>query len=241
MADPNVDLDKLDPAQGADQAKATPKTVEIALGDAKFTVDPAVAEAIKTAQEAARAAGEKASETESRLNAQLAELQAQLKPAPAADDAEGDDIDTLLFTDPKRAADLIVQRATEQVRAEINTTRAQDQFWVAFYEANPELKEDDLVVKAVLQRDRASLNPLTVEKAIEKLGESTKRYLLDRGIDRKKPEKQRGAEGGTHKGPAASKKDDVSESSPLAGGLTAVLKERAKARRAARSPQEATT
>jgi hypothetical protein len=233
--DPAVDLNSQDPTKGAKPAAGAATNVEIEVDGKKITVQPEVKAALDAAAKAAKDAGVAAAEVEKNLKAQLDEIKAKLPkdPPQAGDPLDG--IDTLLFSDPKKAAQLIKEQAKEEIRAEMGQTNAQTQFWTDFYGAFPELKQDELVVKAIMGRDFADLKPLKVADAIQKLGESTQKYLLDRGVKREPVKKGDKTEGGTESGSKGTKKDDVSKDSPNAGGLTAVLKERQAARRAART------
>lgn len=214
-------------------APAATTPVEVKLGDATFKVDPAVATALTEARKAAEAAGVAAKETEQRLTAQLEELRKQVPAKPAAPAGNEKDIDVLLFSNPKEAAAAIKQEAKDEIRAEMQAREDRAAFWTGFYAAFPELKEDDLVVQAVLSRDFASLKSLQVPEATVKLGESVQKYLLERGIDRKKTKKGGEIEGGTESGVRSPKKGTGEPSLQPTTSLTAVLRERQQKRRAA--------
>lgn len=239
MGDTNMNPD---PNEGKDKGKATeaPKEVELDLGGTKFKVPAAVAAALEGARTEAKTATEKASDVETRLTAQLEELRAKL-PAPKADDANDPlaGIETEIFADPKSAAKKIIeiakQLATGEIAQQNAATNAQTAFWNSFYEEYPELKEDDLVVKAVMNREMASLRPLKVADAIKKLGQDTQKYLLDRGVKREKPKKGKELEGGNERGPRKPNASTESEGSQPAGGISAVLRARREARRASRT------
>ena len=231
-----VDMGKdinLDPnAKGA--AKA-PAPVDLEVDGKKFSVPPEVAAALSAAQKAATDAGVASKDTEAALRKEIEAIQAKLPKDSAKDAPNPDDYDTLLFTNPKAA----IQRIKDEVKADLQAQSAvkdaQVGFWSAFYEEHPELKEDDLVVKAVMSRDMEDLRPLKVAEAIKKLGSATQKYLLDRGVKREKTKKGDKMEGGNEKSPKKSDSSNVSGDSPTTGGITAVLKDRAAARRAARA------
>lgn len=232
VVDANLNTDPVKPAP-------IPTTVEIEVDGKKIAVQPEVKAALDAAAKAAKDAGVAAGEVESRLKAQLDELQKKLEPAKKQAAGRLDSIDTTLFANPAEAARAIIDQAKEELRAELGVSNAQKQFWTDFYEAFPELKGDDLVVKAIMGRDYPDLQPLKVADAISKLGESTQKYLLERGIKREKLAKGQKTEQGTESAGRGTKKDDVSESSPQSGGLTAVLKARREQRRAAQSGKSA--
>lgn len=231
--EPKADLTNSDPTKDTKPAAGAPTTVEIEVDGKKLTVQPEVKAALDAAAKAAKDAGVAAQEVETRLKAQLDELQKKLPQDKQQPSDPLDGIDTLLFSNPKEAARKLLDQAKAELRAEMGVTDAQKQFWSDFYDAYPELKGDDLVVKAIMGRDFADLKPLKLEEAIKKLGESTEEYLLERGVKREPVKKGDKTEPGTEKGHKETKKDDVSESSPNAGGLTAVLRARREARRVA--------
>lgn len=222
------------PATGA----TAPVVEKLTLDGKEFEVPPAVAAALKAAKDAASAAGT----TEADLRAQLEAAKKAAPATPAKAAATGEDIETLLFTDPKRAAKMIVDTAVAQVRAEYGVEKAQIGFWNDFYKSNPDLADADLVVKAVMQREMGKLSPMSVEKAAEHLAEASKKELLRLGVTQKQGKgggKAPVAEGGTEGHRKPSKDTDTSESSPQSGGLSAVLKERQEARRASREGKTA--
>lgn len=223
--------------------KPAAQTVELDIGGTKFAVPPAVAAALSDAKAAAEAAGSKAGEIEARMKAELEALAAKLpKEQPKSGGDPNDDLETSLFTNPKEAIERIiataVQQATNSIRGETAITNAQNAFWTNFYEAHPELKGDDLVVKAVMNRDFAELKPLKVADAIKKLGEATQKYLLERGVTRKPAKKGGEIEGGNEPG---RRKSDTDENSTRADvpSLTDVLKQRRQDRKAAETGKKA--
>src|SRR3990167_7079118 len=235
-----VDMGDTDPNKGTKSGDA-PKPEKIDVGGKSYEVPAEVAKALAAATKAAEEAGASAKEVETRLKAQLDELIKKLPPDPKATATDPDDYSTLLFTDPNAALKTLRDGLKKEILAEVNaeTTKfnSQKEFWNSFYEEFPELKGDDLVVRAVMGRDMAALAPLKIPATVKKLGEATQKHLMDRGGERKSAKKTPQAEGGTEKGGKHSNKGKESEQSPAPGGITAVLKQRqadrANARRGA--------
>jgi hypothetical protein len=213
-------------------AAAAPVVEKVTIGGKEFEVSKDAALAIKASQEAATAS---AREIEQRLNSQIADLTKRVPVTPAEKAAPAaEDYDTLIFTQPKEA----VARIKAELKAELagvsESEKARAQFWTNFYDEFPELKGDELVVNAVASRDYNDLKDLKVVDARKKLGEATQKYLLERGVDRKKAKKGNQVEGGTESKDARSQSSKVSEDSqPEQGGISSVLKQRREARRAA--------
>ena len=210
------------------QQQQQEQPVEIELGEAKFAVPPAVAAALKEARAQAAAAGESVREIEQRLTAQIEALK---KPAPPQEDADPQDMDVLLFSNPKEAVKRIKAEIREEIRGEQAITQAQNAFWSAFYEEYPELKEDDLVVKAIMNREMGTLKPLKIEKAIKVLGEESQKYLLARGVKREKKKKQHAEGNNERSGVLGEPVAPPPEKRP--GGISAILREAHEARRKA--------
>lgn len=114
------------------------------------------------------------------LEGQLRLAQAQ-KAAPAAP-AEEYDYETMLFTDPKGALERLRSELKAEIAAEsdskTNMAKLETEFWSLFYSDHPELKEDDFIVRAVLQRDFKKLENLTNDAAMKKIAEETKKILI---------------------------------------------------------------
>lgn len=219
-----------------DEGKAKPSAdpVEVTLNGKTFKLDADAAAAVKEVQDAANKAGAEVAET----NRKLAEALTASQPAKKAGDAPAaPDLGTLMFTDPDKFVQLLTSNILNVVAAQNQQTNAQKEFWTAFYEKNPDLKDADVLVKATMQSEYANLRPLTVEKAIEKLADSVQGQLLKITKGTKGTKKPNPVEGGNNKGGRRSNDSttdgDAPESKP--GGISSVLKQRAEARRKART------
>lgn len=219
----------------ATKTNEPPKAEKVEVEGKTYEVPPEVAAAIAKARKEVEDKGTAAAATEAELRRQLEA--ATKKPAGGEGGKTGDandDLETLLFTNPKEALAKVKADILAEVRGETAQRAAQTGFWQHFYEKNPELKDADLVVKAVMGREMAKLAPLTVEKAAEVLAEASQKELLRLGVVKKGKPKANPAEGGTE-GASGGSKDtgDVSESSQ--SGISAALKARRTARREART------
>lgn len=216
--------------QEEDAAKAN---VELSLGGKSFTVPKEVAEAF----EAAKAAGVDTKKLSDELKSVKAQLSTLGKREEPKEKVAKDDIGVLMFTDPERAAQMMVDRAVAAMGVQMTAKTNQDSFWSEFYNKNKDLKEHDRYVKYVFSQNLGTWNKsdLTVGEVIDKLGEEVKGDLLRMGGKEPGKGKKPAAEGGSEKG--TNSEDDKSEG----GGKQTVstrniLKERADARRDAGKP-----
>lgn len=100
---------------------------------------------------------------------------------PSSDDRLNDDDPTaadLLFTDPAAAIAKITKEVTDTVRGEYRQDQASKDFWGDFYRENNDLREEDHIVRAVLDRDMDTLKNLTGKGGRDKLAELTKGEIL---------------------------------------------------------------
>jgi hypothetical protein len=223
MTEANVVTDNtIKPATGA---PAAPEPVVVKIGDKEYKVDPDVAKLLDTERKAA-ADAKTAAEDAERKAAEAAKKPPVEKPVVP----QGDDLETILFTDPKVAIQLIKDEVIAGVRADQAVARAQEGFWTSFYEENPGLKDADIVVKAVMGREFEAMKPMPLAKASGHLAEATQKELLRLGIKREKGKGKPVAEGGNEPGAKGTKKD-VSTHQPTSTGLSGILKERAEQRR----------
>jgi hypothetical protein len=92
------------------------------------------------------------------------------------------DWDKLLFDNPKEALRLHGERVARDIEAKMTKRYQQDvgerDFWTEFYRDNPDLKNDDDLVKATMQKNMAELAVLVVPDASKKLAELTRARIL---------------------------------------------------------------
>lgn len=208
-------------------------TVEVEVDGKKFQVPQEVAASIKAVREAEIAAKTNAEQAAAREAELRRQLDAKPKPAATPGDQPKDEIETLLFTDPKAAVNKIKEDAKAEMRAELSATNAQQAFWNSFYEKNDDLKDADIVVRGVFAREFEAMKPMTLEKARDHLAEQSKKELLRLGATPKAKKQPLPSEDGTRRtAPGLNKDSDVSTHSPATGGLSAVIAERRAARRA---------
>lgn len=115
----------------------------------------------------------------SRTEGELAALRTpKQKPAAPAEP----DWEELLFTDPKQAVSLLKKTIRDEVVGEVTNSYKKDQgekdFWNGFYKANDDLKDDDDLVKATLQKHLGELADMPVSKAAERLAELTRERIM---------------------------------------------------------------
>ena len=127
------------------------------------------------------------------------------KEEPEDDD---DDINTKIFENPKEAINKVLAKfekkivgmiaeSSGKIEAKQAAASQEKEFWNLFYGDNPELKEHDFIVKALLQRDFAKLGTKTVDEAIKHIATEAKKILLKmpKGGDDDGKGKSRGVEG----------------------------------------------
>ena len=142
----------------ADDEDDEPELVSVFVGGKTVKVSQDVAEAL----EAERAAMNKPKEPVE----------------PSRRDDDEDDIDDLIWTDPKEYRRRIAEDIKTELRQEYDKDQSEKSFWDGFYSENPELKEDDAIVQAVLNKNMPSLGDLPVAEAKKRLAELTQQQIL---------------------------------------------------------------
>lgn len=120
------------------------------------------------------------------MQRELARLQGEnaalRTPKPKVVQQPEPDWEDLLFTDPKAAVSLIKKTIRDELTSELTTTYKRDQgekaFWDDFYKAHDDLKDDDDLVRATLNKNLSDLADLPVKKAAEKLAELTRERIM---------------------------------------------------------------
>lgn len=212
----------------APAAAAAAETVEVEIGGKTLKVDKATAEALNAFKKTVTDAGVASKAQLDQLTAQVAAAQpkGQPKGEPAAPD-----YDTLIFTDPKKAVQLIKDEIRGELNAQLSSTNAQADFWREFYTQNTDLKDADWLVKSILSRDFKKFEKMQVPEAIKALAETVKGDILKLSGKKEKKEPSTELEGGNERRPKPSKEGEAeSKGSPTS--ITDVLKARRAARRA---------
>lgn len=101
-------------------------------------------------------------------------------PATQQDD---DDLENLLFTDPKKALEIhgqkVEERVSQRLRQEYQAEQATQNFWDEFYRDNPKLKSHDDIVKLVLNQNMNELSAMPVDSAKVELANRASQKILD--------------------------------------------------------------
>ena len=92
----------------------------------------------------------------------------------------------LMITDPAQAINNLINEMTPsltktitaQMRGEYNQDQGEQKFWADFYKDNSDLKDDKLIVDAILKRDMVSLGHLTPDVAAKKVADAAREQLL---------------------------------------------------------------
>lgn len=155
----------------------------------------------------------------------------QQKPEPKPER----DWEKLFFEDTPGAIKALREDIKEEITTELTTKYSTDRntrdFWAEFYRAHPDLKDDDDLVQATLNKNAASLGDLPVAVASSKLADLTRERIMRYTGEKKEPGKKAVVEGG---GPpkAPSKQKEPDEIVSLGDVIRARRANRQKARTA---------
>ena len=214
--------------------KSEPERVKVKIGDAELETDPGSAAALNSLLQ---------------MNAQLQQLvttgyRAPAGTEPPAKKATSDDYDyeTGLFTEPKIALERLRQQIKAEVKSEMTATytaaETKKEFWAGFYNEHADLKDEKLIVNAVMERDFKKLASMTTEDAAKAIATAAKKEImrLSGGKSKSDPDgDQNQIEGGSNKNPPSSKQKD-SKDAPQS--LSDVIRSRQAARRKAQFSKE---
>ena len=109
---------------------------------------------------------------------------AQTQPTEEVNKQETQEVDynELLFTDPNEALRIHGENVAQKVYQQVEATYNQDQltrdFWADFYADNPDLKEEDGLVKMVMSKHWSTLHSMQAQEAKNKLAEYTQSEIL---------------------------------------------------------------
>lgn len=158
---------------GGPQDTAAPELEEVEIGGRKFKV---LKGQVGDLSESFKTTSDRLAESERAL----AELRAGT-PAPVTPVVEGDkpdDIATMLFTDPTKAVAAIKEDILKEVTGMYQAEKTKDDFWDDFYTDHEDLKDSDVLVKAMATKHFSTLGPLTASKAGEELADLTRKEIL---------------------------------------------------------------
>lgn len=207
-----------------------PPRVKVKIGDQELETDPGSAAAINSLMQ---------------MNAQmLAQIQAGYR-APSGSQpekkADAYDYETGLFTEPavalKRLREEIKTEIKNEMTGQYNAAESKKEFWNGFYTANPELKDNKLIVDAVVQRDWNKLSVMPVADADKAIATAAKKEImrLSGGKSKSDEGEQNNLEGGSAKNPPSKSRN--SEESAVTS-LSDVIRNRQAARRKAQFTKE---
>lgn len=219
VEDRSSDTDESDKG-GADE----PEMVEITMGGQTLSVAPEAAEAYRA-----------------QMEQHSAELVSARQPAPAPDRGQDDKVpfSELLYTDPDEAMRLFKEEIKDEVRAEYSEDQSKRGFWDTFYRDNPELRDDDTYVQAMLNKNWETLKTLPTDVAGSKLADLTKEGILGLASKYASPKGGKNAtadlEGASNADEDVGATKQPSKESGRPQSLGDVIKQRNKARTQARS------
>lgn len=175
-------------------------------------------------------------ELESALQRATAPAPASQKPASHESPEDDYDFNTKIFEEPAEALARLEKKIKQELKQELESKARveadEKAFWSEFYKDNPELKEYDFIVKAVLQRDLAKLSTKSVDEAIKMIAAETKKHVLKNEPRKGNPDKVT-LEGG---GNVSKFQPEGEAPTDETFSVSSFLKGRREARRAARRP-----
>jgi hypothetical protein len=156
---------------------AQPPRQRVKLAGREFEVDPELAAALEERErEFQRKLSQQGAEL-GRLRQMVGYATAAAPTAPVSP-APTDDLETLIFVEPKRA----IERVKTEIRQELEQLYRQDQFWRDFWHtfdrAHPDLAGERELTTVVLQRHFQELSDLPITQAIEQLGDRVRREIV---------------------------------------------------------------
>lgn len=142
------------------------------------------------------------------------EQQQQEQSAPAGKKMAGmtqEEFEQMFWDNPAAAFERYKEAILQDVRAEYSKTAGQQQFWSDFYTENDDLKQEDDLVRLVLNQNIGTLADMPVAEAKTKLADLTRQRILRYGGG----DQQRGngekkkvfTEGSEHRIPREQKKE----------------------------------
>ena len=175
--DPEPTAQASGPGQPASPPPPEPKLVTVKWGEKELQMPEDLA---RTWQEREQAFDRKLSETGQELG-QLRTFHKTYAPVVSsfqqpAKPAEPD-LNTLWFENPAAAKDAIKKEVRAEIVGEYQRDQAIKTFWDGFYRKHDDLRDDDFLVEAVLQRN-PGLFDLSVREAQEKLADLTRTEIL---------------------------------------------------------------
>lgn len=160
---------------------------KIKIGEETFTVPEKMAEALekqqKEHQETMKKTGIEVKSLRERID-QLGTVSPDQGFRQIKDDEADDDLEIL--ASPKKYFDKrleafgekLTTSIVEKIQGETSKKAKITEFWSEFYSKNKDLKDYDLIVKAVLQRDMAQIGDMKQSEAISELSERVRKEIL---------------------------------------------------------------
>lgn len=88
-----------------------------------------------------------------------------------------DNIEDLLFQDPKKAIQLIEERAERRVKSMLDQKDATQKFWTDFYTENPDLKSYDRVVQLITREKWNEVANIPLTEAKKRLVDESRKMI----------------------------------------------------------------
>ena len=104
-------------------------------------------------------------------------------PTPQVEPQEDDDFESQFFENPQQFLSKFRTDIKEEVRkeltAEYQQENARNEFWNNFYSENPDIRDEQTIVRAVMEENFDTLGGMKGKAARDELAKMTKRKILD--------------------------------------------------------------
>ena len=217
---------------------AEPAAEKVKLAGQEVEVTPDIAALLKQREEEfSRKLSEQGTELGELRKIRDAVVQQQTQPEPEPDQPGWDEI---LFEDPEKAKAQLLDEVRKIVAEEKSETirqqqqqKAQEDYWVEFYDKNPELKSDQVIVEAFFQKRLPEMMQagVSIPDSHGLLADEVQKYLLGvMGRSTSQPQRSTQVEGSS---PPATPQAEPEDDGPKS--LTEAMKDRKRKMREAQA------
>jgi hypothetical protein len=224
------------------EAQNTVETIDLEIGEDKFTIPKKFAEMLAEQQVEITNNYKKFNEEITRLKQQIENSSSKKGKSEASnmfedENEDEDDLETLLFTNPKKALSMLRKAVKEDLSEDLkefkskqDETKQQEQFWNEFWSANPDLNrsEDEEFVRHIFNKNFNKFSNMSVDQVIKKLGDTSRQEFMRLANKFGKHKGEEDEDETSSLGPILSvgKKGKVAKKSDEFESLSAIIKQR---------------
>ena len=158
-----------------DRTPAPPARKRIKVGGREFEVDPDLAAAVESRE---TEFSKKLSEQGRELGELRKRAQPGDQPDPAKTRPQEPNYEDLLYSDPRKFAQVIKEQTRAELRAEYEEDQVMREFWDGYGRRHPDLAEEELISRAMFVRHNTELLDLPTKKAQDRLAELVSGEIL---------------------------------------------------------------